>query len=182
MRFLFGVVVGVVLVAAGLFAYLRMGNVPVATSDSPFPMERQITHMALDARIDKEMIKNPPVAADDATFLAGATVYRAQCASCHGMPGKNSDFAKYMFPDAPQLFVKHRHGSVVGVSDDPPGETYWKVANGIRLTGMPSYKNILSETQMWQITLFLKHMDALTLGTAKAWKALPSQAADATRH
>jgi len=27
---------------------------------------------------------------------------------------------------------------VVGVSDDEPGETYWKVANGIRLTGMPA--------------------------------------------
>jgi mono/diheme cytochrome c family protein len=173
MRFLFGVVVGVVLVAAGLFAYLRMGNVPVATSDSPFPMERQITHMALDARIDKEMIKNPPVAADDATFLAGATVYRAQCASCHGMPGKNSDFAKYMFPDAPQLFVKHRHGSVVGVSDDPPGETYWKVANGIRLTGMPSYKNILSETQMWQVAQLLANADKLPADVTAALQPAP---------
>ena len=25
-----------------------------------------------------------------------------------------------------------RRATVVGVSDDPPGETYWKVANGIR--------------------------------------------------
>ena len=32
------------------------------------------------------------------------------------------------------------------MSDDPPGETYWKVANGIRLTGMPSYKELLTET------------------------------------
>jgi len=38
------------------------------------------------------------------------------------------------------------------VSDDEPGETYWKVANGIRLTGMPAYKNVLTDTQMWQVT------------------------------
>jgi len=48
---------------------------------------------------------------------------------------------------------------VVGVSDDPPGETYWKVANGIRLTGMPSYKDILSDTAMWQVSLLLANAD-----------------------
>ena len=63
--------------------------------------------------------------------------------------------AAQMYPQAPQLWEKHRNGEVVGVSDDPPGETYWRVANGIRLTGMPSYKKILTDTQMWQVTLLL---------------------------
>jgi hypothetical protein len=45
------------------------------------------------------------------------------------------------------------------VSDDPPGETYWKVANGIRLTGMPSYKGVLTETGMWQVSLLLANAD-----------------------
>ena len=47
----------------------------------------------------------------------------------------------------------------MGVSDDPPGETYWKVANGIRLTGMPSYKGVLTDTQMWQVSLLLANAD-----------------------
>ncbi len=64
-----------------------------------------------------------------------------------------------MFPRAPQLWQKHRHGSVVGVSDDPVGETYWKVKNGIRLTGMPAYQQILSEDQMWQVSLLLSQAD-----------------------
>jgi thiosulfate dehydrogenase len=46
---------------------------------------------------------------------------------------------------------------VVGVSDDEAGETYWKVANGIRLTGMPAYNHVLSDTQMWQVSLLLKN-------------------------
>jgi mono/diheme cytochrome c family protein len=161
MRFFLGIIVGVMVAAAGLFAYLREGNLPVATSDKPFPMERQITHSALDARIEKELVKTPPIAADASAFTAGAAIYRQQCASCHGAPGKDSAFAKYMFPDAPQLFVKHHHGDVVGVSDDPPGETYWKVANGIRLTGMPAYKNVLSDTQMWQVSQLLANADKL---------------------
>jgi len=45
------------------------------------------------------------------------------------------------------------------VSDDPPGETYWKVANGIRLTGMPAYKSVLTETQMWQVSVLLAQAD-----------------------
>jgi mono/diheme cytochrome c family protein len=45
------------------------------------------------------------------------------------------------------------------VSDDPPGEIYWKVANGIRLTGMPAFKSVLSETEMWQVSLLLANAD-----------------------
>jgi hypothetical protein len=60
-----------------------------------------------------------------------------------------------MYPSAPALWQKHKNSDVVGVSDDPPGETYWKVANGIRLTGMPSFKSTLTEAQMWQVSLLL---------------------------
>ena len=54
-----------------------------------------------------------------------------------------------MFPTPPHLFKGH------GVTDDPPGETYWKVANGIWLSAMPSYKKSLTEEQMWQVSLLL---------------------------
>jgi mono/diheme cytochrome c family protein len=45
------------------------------------------------------------------------------------------------------------------VSDDPPGETYWKVANGIRLSGMPSYKELLTDPEMWQVSVLLANAD-----------------------
>jgi len=60
-----------------------------------------------------------------------------------------------MYPDPPQLL----HGK--GVTDDPPGETYWKVANGIRLTGMPAYSKSLSEKQMWEISFLMAQADKL---------------------
>jgi mono/diheme cytochrome c family protein len=59
-----------------------------------------------------------------------------------------------MFPRAPQFWVKSALGEM-NVGDDPVGETYWKVKNGIRLTGMPAYGNALSETQLWQVSLLL---------------------------
>src|ERR1700728_1419922 len=47
------------------------------------------------------------------------------------------------------------------VSDDPAGVTYWKVSNGIRLTGMPSFKSALTDQQMWQVSALLAHDDKL---------------------
>ena len=65
-----------------------------------------------------------------------------------------------MYPTIPQLWEKHKTGDV-GVSGDDPGETYWKIANGIRLTGMPAFSHILSQTEMWQVALLLKRADSV---------------------
>ena len=111
------------------------------------PFEKMLANGALHARIEKEMPKSVPVTADEATFLAGSHVYQHHCALCHGLPNMDQGpIAKGTFPKPPQLF----RGK--GVTDDGPGETYWKVANGIRLTGMPSFKNSLSDTEMWQVS------------------------------
>jgi thiosulfate dehydrogenase len=47
------------------------------------------------------------------------------------------------------------------VTDDPQGETYWKVTHGIRLSGMPGFGVILSDTQRWQVTMLVAHADKL---------------------
>ena len=136
--------------------YLRWGALPVATADKPFPLEKAIVHTPLQARIARQL-QQPPFGISEDVYEGGARVYRQECAGCHGTPGHDVPFAKRMYPPAPQLWKKHTRGNVVGVSDDEPGETYWKVANGIRLTGMPSFDHVLSDTQMWQVTLLLKN-------------------------
>ena len=160
-RFLIGVILGILLVPAGVFAWLKYGKPPVAVADAAFPFERQIVHGPLNARIQREMIKTPPIQPDEGTLVDGAQIYHDQCATCHGLHGKPSTFGAHMYPDAPPLFEMHHHGSesMMGVTDDPPGETYWKVSNGIRLTGMPAFKDVLSDTQMWQVSLLLANAD-----------------------
>ena len=153
-----GFLFGVLVVAAAAFAYLQFGALPVATADRPFPLEKQIVSLPLNARIAREK-KTSPIGTSEDTFEAGAHIYRSDCASCHGTPGHDVAFARYMYPSAPQLWKKHGGGKVVGVSDDEPGETYWKVANGIRLSGMPAYSHVLSNTQMWQVSLLLANAD-----------------------
>lgn len=92
-------------------------------------------------------------------MAAGARIYRVNCAFCHGLPDQPANAsAKGMFPKPPQLFIRM-------VTDDPVGATYWKVANGIRLTGMPGYRTALSEEQMWQVSLLLANADKLSPAT-----------------
>jgi mono/diheme cytochrome c family protein len=180
-RIVLGIILGVLLVPVAVMGWFRFGHPPVAVADTPLPMEKQITGVPLHARIDSEMVKTPPMQADEGNLVAGAQVYRDQCAACHGYHGKPSSFAAHMFPKAPALWEKHRNSAVVGVSDDPPGETYWRVANGIRLTGMPAYKNVLTDAEMWQVTLLLANADkplppgALEIlrGTAAGVPAVP---------
>src|ERR1700688_1645708 len=155
-EFILGFIVALLLIAAGGFAYVELGLAPVATSSAPLPFEKLITGIALDARVKKEAPKSSPIQASDEVYAAGARLYRTNCAICHGLPGQDqTSIAKGEFPKPPELFKGK------GVSEDPPGETYWKVANGIRLTGMPGFNKSLNQTQMWQVSLLLANADKL---------------------
>jgi mono/diheme cytochrome c family protein len=39
------------------------------------------------------------------------------------------------------------------------GQTYWAVKNGIRLTGMPGFGALMSDQQLWQVSLLLDQRD-----------------------
>ncbi len=91
-----------------------------------------------------------PFQATDADLQEAAHLYREHCAMCHGvMTGGKTAAAEGMYPRPPQLLQG------TGVIDDPAGETYWKATNGIRLSGMPSYKGTLSDRQVWSISQML---------------------------
>lgn len=158
-RILFGFIIGLVCIPGAALLWLRNSNPPVAVSDQPLPYETDITDKFLHDRITRELIQMPPIQPDELTLVAGARIYRDKCAICHGYHGKAAPLGENMYPAAPPLWEKHESGPAVGVSDDLPGETYWKVANGIRLTGMPAYKDVLNETQMWQVSLLLANAD-----------------------
>jgi thiosulfate dehydrogenase len=153
---IFGFVVGLLILPLGAFVYLKMGMAPVATSAPPLPLERNITSMALNAAIDRSGPHTAPLQPSEANLLAGAQEYRRNCAVCHGLPSQpKTDIAKGEFPKPPQLLEGK------GVTDDPVGETYWKVKYGIRLTGMPGFEGSLSEDQMWQISQLMATADKL---------------------
>lgn len=156
--FVVGFLCAMVIIFLCAWASFRFGHPPVAVADPPFPFEAQIVRAPLGARIQSELQKAPFGTSED-QFEAGAKIYSASCANCHGTPKRSVRFARYMYPQPTQLFRKHNDSAVVGVSDDEAGVTFWKIKNGIRLTGMPAYKRIYSDTEMWDVALLLKNAD-----------------------
>ena len=169
--FVFGVILGAVLVPLCVYYYFVSGNAPAATSAPAMPFEKMLAQKALSARIDKEMPKNVPIQPTEENFAAGAQIYRDNCAVCHALPGqKETAIAVGMYPRPPKLLEGK------GVTDDPAGESYWKVANGIRLTGMPGFRDALSDSQMWQVSLLVAQADKLPKSVSDSLGAPPATA------
>jgi thiosulfate dehydrogenase len=155
-RFLWAFIVGLAVLPSSAFLYLWLGYAPVATKGAPLPFEKQITALALNARISRDSSKQPGVPATEENLMAGAKVYSTYCAVCHGAIGQSKPpIAKGEYPPPPQMFDGK------GVTNDPIGVTHWKVANGIRLTGMPAFTGTLSDTQMWQVSQLLANGNKL---------------------
>jgi len=168
-KFVFGLIIGVIIVPLSVYFYFQTGMAPVATTAPPMPFEKMFARMALHARMNKEVPKTVAIPADESNFMAGAQVYKENCAVCHGLPdGKETDIAKGMFPDPPKLMQGK------GVTDDAPGESYWKVAGGIRMTGMPGFQKTLSNTQMWQVSLLIANADKLPQSVKDSLAAGPA--------
>ncbi len=165
--FILGIVLTLAVSVGGAYAAVSQGWVPANADSPPSSLEAWAARTSLHMTLDREAPRTPdPVALTDANLVAGIKLYGANCAACHGVAdGMASNIAVGLYQHAPQL---GRHG----VTDDPEGVTFWKIKHGIRLTGMPAFSNTLADTQIWQMTLFLKHMDALSPAAEKAWKAL----------
>ena len=156
--FVAGILLTLVVLFVSFTVYLHHGHVPVSVNDKPFPDEAEIVHIPLNARIARDL-QQPPFSPTHADLLKGAQIYAGRCAFCHGTPGFDSTIGPNEYPTAPQLWKHHGTHGVVGVSDDETGETYWKVKNGIRLTGMPSFERDLSPDDMWRVSMLVKQAD-----------------------
>jgi thiosulfate dehydrogenase len=163
-----GIVLGVLLVAGGVYFYFSSGRAPVATSAPPMPFEKNFARIGLHAYLEKLPHPEPQVPADEANLLAGAKIYKENCAVCHGLPGETKNaIAQGMYPAPPQLF----HG--VGVTDDDAWESYWKVENGIRMSGMPGFKDRLTEPQIWQVSVLVKNADKMPQSVRVELSSIP---------
>lgn len=167
-----GFVAGVVLtiIVIGVVGYVAIvnGTIPAAAANAqPLPLEEWAANASLRATLNREAPKGPnPVPLTDANLIAGIGLYGQHCVFCHGRAqGQPSSLAKGLYPAPPQL-PEH------GVEDDPEGWTFWKIQHGIRWTAMPSWKGTLNEQQVWQLALFLKHMDKLPPAAQQAWQQL----------
>ena len=165
--FVWGVVLTILAAVGGGYAVLRAGLVPANADAKPGWFEAWAAGTSLDATLARDAPKGPnPVALTDANLVAGIDLYGQHCAICHGTAkgeASASPIAKGEYPAPPQLATD-------GVEDDPEGDSFWKIAHGIRWTGMPAWRGTLNDEQIWTLALFLKHMDKLPPAAEQAWQ------------
>ncbi|MDD2797057.1 MAG: cytochrome c [Bacteroidales bacterium] len=90
--------------------------------------------------------KNSNVVFDAGATKEGESVFTKNCVSCHGNPGKGN-FMKTLTPPPPDLAGDKTHN----LTD---GELFYILNTGRGV--MPSFKNILSETDRWKAIAFIR--------------------------
>jgi cytochrome c len=96
--------------------------------------------------------KNPIVYSADAA-KEGGEHFQHHCQICHGLDGQNTGvpFAEQMSPPVADLASK----DVQGYTD---GQLRWIIQNGIGPSGMPAWKGILEDDEMWKIVHYIRHL------------------------
>ncbi|MFL6301476.1 MAG: c-type cytochrome [Terriglobales bacterium] len=96
--------------------------------------------------------KNPIAYSPDAA-KEGGEHFQHHCQICHGLDGQNTGvpFAEQMSPPVADLASKD-------VQDYTDGQLHWIIQNGIGPSGMPAWKGILEEEEMWKIVQYMRHL------------------------
>ena len=166
-----GVVSGILLTLAvaliGGYFLVRSGFVPANADAQPGRLETWLARTSLDATLAREAPTGQnPVELSEQNLTHGVHLFAQNCAVCHG----SAKGAASPSPIAKGLYQKPPQFATDGVEDDPEGVSFWKIKHGIRLTGMPSFGDSLSDQEIWTLALFLKHMDKLPPAVQQSWQ------------
>jgi len=109
--------------------------------------------------------KNPVPYTEDAV-KEGAGHFAHHCGICHGLDGQNTGvpFAAKMSPPVADLSSKD-------VQEYKDGQLKWIIENGIGPSGMPGWKGIVDDDEMWKVVHFIRHLPPKgSLGTPPIFK------------
>lgn len=163
-NFIIGVIVTLVVIAAGGLAFAFLGLMPTSADATPPSIERNIAMHSMDASMDRHASHaNNPVLATDDNLIEGMKVYTMNCAMCHGgFNYKPSPLAKSFYPPVPQL--------VIDPLDDPEWHVHYAISTGVRYTGMPAWGKTLTDDQIWKVTALLTRLNKLPPTVQQYWK------------
>ena len=141
-----------------------------SASQKPSKLETALANAAKDVVVPLEAknLKNPSPATD-ANVEGGKQIYLQQCALCHAADGHaETKLGLAMYPPAMDLNSPH----VQRWSD---AELFWITQNGVRLTGMPAWKTIVSEEDTWKVVDFMRALrkESPSRGTRQKEAVLP---------
>jgi mono/diheme cytochrome c family protein len=147
-------------------AFLFMIAIAGCKAGEPGKMEKSVvTEIKHEVTIGGKDDKNPVADTADAV-KEGGEHFQHHCQICHGLDGQNTGvpFAAKMAPPVADLSTKD-------VQDYADGQLKWIIANGIGPSGMPGWKGILEDDEMWKIVRYIRHLPPKgSLGAPEIYK------------
>ena len=143
-------------IGAGLLQGLALGSLLVLAACRATPPGR--LERAVVAQVKRSLTiggrrLHDPLPATEQTLAKGLDLFSRHCIACHGLDGQNTGvpFADSMSPPIP-LLASHE------VQEYKDGQLKWIIENGIFPSGMPAWKGILEDEEMWAIVHYLRHL------------------------
>jgi mono/diheme cytochrome c family protein len=146
----------VVLVALSAAGFVYSGAYYVGADQPHWPVTTWLLNEVRDrsVRAQASGITAPDGLDDPAKIVAGVTHYAEHCAGCHGAPGvERGDLAEGLYPRPPNLADAARLYT--------PGELFWIVKHGIRMTGMPAWGDH-SDDELWATVALIEKLPGMT--------------------
>ena len=159
---------------AALLPTLAILTTACTAHEKPSVMETVIANMAKDIviPIEAESLKNP-LQSNPGVVDQGKQIYLQSCAICHGSDGHGqTTLGQGMYPPVMDLTSPH-----VQHWDD--SAMYWIIQNGVRMTGMASWKGAISSDDTWKLVIFIHHLPEVN--TAEAANVKKQDALTKTR-
>jgi mono/diheme cytochrome c family protein len=127
----------------------------------PSKMETTLANMAKDVVIPIEAEnKISPQSVSAVAAIEGRKLYLQSCAICHGTDGHgHTGLGRGMYPPAMDLTSPH-------VQHWTNAELFWIIQNGVRLTGMPSWKATIGEDDTWKLVNFMRSLPEASVQVA----------------
>jgi mono/diheme cytochrome c family protein len=151
-----GVAAGLVSVALGALIVIEGGLFNATASTPHLPAVALAAHTAFIRSVQvRARAIQPPARFTSAEVTAGFRDYDGSCAACHGGPGvPRADWAAGITPTPPFLEDAARRWR--------PGDLYWIVGQGVKMTAMPAWGEARSNGQLWDLVAFLEALPYLT--------------------
>jgi len=159
------------LFSQALLCALALVALGCSAHKQPSKLETTLANMAKDVviPIEAKKLKNPLPASDE-VVQQGEQIYMRACGICHAMDGHaGTDLGRAMYPPAMDLTSPH-------VQHWADAELFWIIQNGVRMTGMPSWKSTISENDTWKLAHFVHSLPRLNASAAAQRASRPGSA------
>ncbi len=94
-----------------------------------------------------------PFPSTPGSLAEGARIYGDNCAVCHGADGRgDGPLAETLYPRPVDFWAHFGSGHT-----HPDGRLYFWISNGMPGTGMPGFKDRLSDADRWHVINFIKN-------------------------